>query len=58
MNLIEQATRRLEELRRAGIQVPTAGLEPMANGASVMRVVRPSRRLRSGTSDIDSPSTT
>ncbi|MBW8759064.1 MAG: chromosome partitioning ATPase [Burkholderiales bacterium] len=39
MNLIEQATRRLEELRRAGIQVPTAALEPSANGASVMRVV-------------------
>jgi len=39
MNLIEQATRRLEELRRAGIQVPTAALEPSANGAAVMRVV-------------------
>jgi len=39
MNLIEQATRRLEELRRAGIQVPTAALEPSAGGASVMRVV-------------------
>lgn len=39
MNLIEQATRRLEELRRAGIQVPTAALEPSANGAPVMRVV-------------------
>jgi len=39
MNLIEQATRRLEELRRAGIQVPTAALEPSAPGASVMQVV-------------------
>ena len=39
MNLIEQATRRLEELRRAGIQVPTAALEPAADGASAMRVV-------------------
>jgi receptor protein-tyrosine kinase len=29
MNLIEQATRRLEELRRAGIQVPGTGPEPM-----------------------------
>jgi receptor protein-tyrosine kinase len=42
MNLIEQATRRLEELRRAGIQVPTAALEPAAAaGAGVMRVVEP-----------------
>ena len=39
MNLIEQATRRLEELRRAGIQVPTAALEPSAAGPAVMRVV-------------------
>lgn len=39
MNLIEQATRRLEELRRAGIQVPTAALEPAAADAAVMRVV-------------------
>jgi receptor protein-tyrosine kinase len=39
MNLIEQATRRLEELRRAGIQVPTAALEPAADGASAMRAI-------------------
>ncbi|MFL6680903.1 MAG: AAA family ATPase [Burkholderiaceae bacterium] len=39
MNLIEQATRRLEELRRAGIQVPTAGLEPAVADAAAMRVV-------------------
>jgi len=39
MNLIEQATRRLEELRRAGIQVPTAGLEPVVADATAMRVV-------------------
>jgi len=39
MNLIEQATRRLEELRRAGIQVPAAGLEPVAADATAMRVV-------------------
>jgi receptor protein-tyrosine kinase len=39
MNLIEQATRRLEELRRAGIQVPTAGLEPAAADAGAVRVV-------------------
>jgi len=39
MNLIEQATRRLEELRRAGIQVPTAALEPATSGAAVMRVL-------------------
>ena len=39
MNLIEQATRRLEELRRAGIQVPTAALEPSAAGPAVMHVV-------------------
>jgi len=39
MNLIEQATRRLEELRRAGIQVPTAGLDPAAVDATAMRLV-------------------
>jgi len=39
MNLIEQATRRLEELRRAGIQVPSAAVEPSAAGAAVMRVL-------------------
>lgn len=39
MNLIEQATRRLEELRRAGIQVPAAGLEPGVADATAMRVV-------------------
>ena len=39
MNLIEQATRRLEELRRAGIQVPGAGLEPVVADATAMRVV-------------------
>jgi len=39
MNLIEQATRRLEELRRAGIQVPAAGIEPAGSGAAVMRVL-------------------
>lgn len=39
MNLIEQATRRLEELRRAGIEVPGAGLEPAAADATAMRLV-------------------
>jgi len=39
MNLIEQATRRLEELRRAGIQVPGAALAPSSSGAAVMRVL-------------------
>jgi len=39
MNLIEQATRRLEELRRAGIEVPGAGLEPAAADATPVRVV-------------------
>jgi len=38
MNLIEQATRRLEELRRAGIEVPTAALEPAAADAAAVRV--------------------
>jgi protein-tyrosine kinase len=38
MNLIEQATRRLEELRRAGIQIPTAPLEPANLDATAMRV--------------------
>ncbi len=36
MNIIEQATRRLEELRRAGIQVPGVGLEASASGAAVL----------------------
>jgi protein-tyrosine kinase len=36
MNLIEQATRRLEELRRAGIQVPDT-LEPSPSGAALLR---------------------
>lgn len=40
MNLIEQATRRLEELRRAGIEVPNAvPLEPAAAEAVATRVV-------------------
>ena len=39
MNLIEQATRRLEELRRAGIQVPTPALEPAVADAGVVHVV-------------------
>ena len=34
MNIIEQATRRLEELRRAGIQVPGTGLD--ASGAGML----------------------
>jgi protein-tyrosine kinase len=38
MNLIEQATRRLEELRRAGIHVPTAPLEPARLDAPLMRM--------------------
>ena len=38
MNLIEQATRRLEELRRAGIQIPTAPLEPVGLDATVVRM--------------------
>ncbi len=39
MNLIEQATRRLEELRRAGIQVPTPAFEPAVADAGVVHVV-------------------
>ena len=38
MNLIEQATRRLEELRRAGIQIPTAPLQATTPDATVMRM--------------------
>jgi protein-tyrosine kinase len=38
MNLIEQATRRIEELRRAGIQVPTAPLEPTNPDATLVHV--------------------
>ncbi len=37
MNIIEQATRRLEELRRAGIQVPDATLEASPSGAALLR---------------------
>ncbi len=36
MNIIEQATRRLEELRRAGIQVPD-NIEPTPAGAALLR---------------------
>ncbi len=39
MNLIEQATRRMEELRRAGIQVPAAPLAEASPPASVAPVV-------------------
>lgn len=38
MNLIEQATRRIEELRRAGIQIPTDALEPIRPDAAVAHV--------------------
>ena len=36
MNIIEQATRRLEELRRAGIEVPGVALGASASGAAVL----------------------
>ena len=38
MNLIEQATRRLDELRRAGIQIPAATPQPTNPDATVMRL--------------------
>jgi receptor protein-tyrosine kinase len=41
MNIIEQATRRLEELRRAGIQVPDAGLEGSPASAVLPRSTPP-----------------
>ena len=36
MNIIEQATRRLEELRRAGIEVPGVAFGASASGAAVL----------------------
>jgi protein-tyrosine kinase len=38
MNLIEQATRRIEELRRAGIEIPAAPLQPTHADAAVVHV--------------------
>jgi protein-tyrosine kinase len=40
MNIIEQATRRLEELRRAGIQVPDT-IEATPAGAALLRTAAP-----------------
>lgn len=43
MNLIEQATRRIEELRRAGIQIPAAPVESTTAAAPAMQAARAPR---------------